>query len=169
MATTNSNRILQLYARLETLPLGRRLFAWIICRNAPYFSTIRPRFLSFGAGRVVVSMRKRRSVENHIRSIHALAMGNLCELAAGTLMEASVPSGLRWLPRGMQIDYLAPARSDIVAEAILEKSSWPGKEDVEVPVSVRDNHGQEVVRARIIMHVSPRPAAADRQSQPAPG
>lgn len=157
MSTTDANRVLRIYRKLEHLPLGKRLFAFMVCRSAPYFSTIKPRFHVFGPGRVVVSMRKRRSVENHIRSIHALAMGNLCELAAGTMMEASVPTNMRWLPRGMNIEYLKPARSEIRAEAVLEKSSWPGKEDVEIPVRVTDAEGQEVVRARILMHISPRP------------
>jgi len=157
MNNTDSNRVLGIYRKLEHLPLGKRLFAFMVCRNAPYFSTIKPRFHVFQPGRVVVSMRKRRSVENHIHSIHALAMGNLCELAAGTMMEASVPTHMRWLPRGMNIEYLKPARSEIHAEATLEKTSWPGKEDVEVPVTVTDTEGQEVVRARILMHVSPRP------------
>jgi hypothetical protein len=31
-------------------------------------------------------MRKRRGVLNHIRTVHALAVGNLCELAAGMVM-----------------------------------------------------------------------------------
>ncbi|MDH3400302.1 MAG: DUF4442 domain-containing protein [Chromatiales bacterium] len=157
MSKSSSNRVLGIYRKLEKLPLGKRLFAFIICRNAPYFSTIHPRFLTFEAGHVVVSMKKRRSVENHIRSIHALAMGNLCELAAGTLMEATVPVDMRWLPRGMHIEYLKPARTAIQAEAVLEKTQWPGKEDVDVPVSVTDANGEEVVRARIIMHVSPKP------------
>jgi acyl-coenzyme A thioesterase PaaI-like protein len=157
MNKPDANRITRIYRRLESLPLGKRLFAWLICWNAPYFFSIKPRFYRFGPGKVVVGMRKRRAVENHIRSIHALAMGNLCELAAGTLMEATVPGHLRWLPRSMQIEYLKPARSDIRAEARLTKTEWPGKEDVEVPVTVRDAEGLEVVRATILMHISPRP------------
>lgn len=159
MTSSKPNRVLSLYRRLEKLPLGKRLFAFVICRNAPYFATIRPRYHRYEPGHVEVSMRKRRKVENHIRSIHALAMGNLCELAAGTLMEATVPAHMRWLPRGMTIEYLKPARSDIRAVATLDKSAWPGKEDVEVPVSVTDADGTEVVRARITMHVSHRPDA----------
>jgi acyl-coenzyme A thioesterase PaaI-like protein len=151
------NRVLALYRKLENLPLGTRLFAFLVCLRAPYFGSIHPRFHIFRPGHVLVSMRKRRQVENHIRSVHALAMGNLCELAAGTMMEATVPSHLRWIPRGMNIEYLKPARSDVSAEARLEKTRWPGKEDVQVPVVVKDVQGEVVVRAVITMHVSPRP------------
>ena len=76
------------------------MFARTVCRRAPYFGTIRPRFLELAPTVCRVSMRKRRKVENHIRSVHALAMGNLCELAAGMVTEVTLPANLRWLPRG---------------------------------------------------------------------
>jgi len=102
-------------------------------------------------------MRKRRKVENHIRSVHALAMGNLCELAAGMVTEVTLPANLRWLPRGMTIEYLRRAESDVTATARLTKSEWTGgPENIAVPVSVVDASGTEVVRAVITMYVSPR-------------
>ena len=101
-------------------------------------------------------MRKRRRVENHIGTIHALAMGNLCELAAGVLMEAATPRDMRWIPKGMQIQYLAKAPTDISATAQIEPANWSAARDVIVPVSVTDAAGTEVVRADITMYVSPR-------------
>jgi hypothetical protein len=102
-------------------------------------------------------MRKRRSVENHIRTVHALAMGNLCELAAGMVTEVTIPSTMRWLPRGMTIEYLRRAESDVTATARLTKTVWPGhSENIAVPVSVIDVTGTEVVRAVITMYVSPK-------------
>ena len=101
MQTPDTNRVLALYRRLADVPLGRRIFSFLVCHRAPYFATIRPRFERLEPGLAVVCMRKRRAVENHIRSVHALAMGNLCELAAGTLMEVSVPPDMRWIPRGI--------------------------------------------------------------------
>jgi hypothetical protein len=102
-------------------------------------------------------MRKRRSVENHIRTVHALAMGNLCELAAGMVTEVTIPSTMRWLPRGMTIEYLRRAESDVTATARLNKTEWPGhSENIAVPVTVVDATGTEVVRAVITMYVSPK-------------
>jgi len=102
-------------------------------------------------------MRKRRGVENHIRTVHALAMGNLCELAAGMVTEVTIPTTMRWLPRGMTIEYLRKAESDVTATARLDKNEWSGSaENVGVPVSVVDATGTEVVRAVITMYVSAR-------------
>jgi len=99
------------------MPLGRWVFTWLICLRAPYFGSISPMFRHLEPGRAVVSMRKRRKVANHIGTVHALAMGNLCELAAGLVMEASLPKAMRWIPRGMEIAYLARAETDVTATA----------------------------------------------------
>jgi len=102
-------------------------------------------------------MRKRRSVENHIGTVHALAMGNLCELAAGMVTEVTIPTTLRWIPRGMTIEYLRKAETGVIATSRLTKIEWAGSpESVGVPVSVVDESGTEVVRAVITMYVTPK-------------
>jgi acyl-coenzyme A thioesterase PaaI-like protein len=151
-----ASRALKLYERLATKPLGKWLFAEIICLNAPYFATIEPRFHELRPGFCEVSMRKRRGVLNHIRTVHALAMGNLCELAAGMLMEATLPPELRWIPRGMTIEYLSKARTDVCAVARLDKTDWAAGQNVGVPVTATDTDGKEVVRAVITMYISQR-------------
>lgn len=148
--------VLKMWRRLSSNAAGRWLFARTICRRAPYFGTISPRIHELAPGFCRVSMRKRRRVENHIGTVHALAMGNLCELAAGVLMEATTPHDMRWIPKGMQIDYLAKAPTDISAEARIEAVRWTEAQDVIVPVSVTDTDGNEVVRADITMYVSPK-------------
>ena len=135
--------------------LGRWLFARMVCRRAPYFATIRPRFVELRAGLCKVGMRRRRSIENHLGAIHALALGNLCELAADMVTEVTTPPGTRWVPRGMTIEYLRKAESEVCATARLDKSEWAASSNVAVPVSVADKNGNEVVRAVITMHVSP--------------
>lgn len=152
-------RALKLYRRLAALPFGRWLFARLICFKAPYFSTIKPRFRELRPGLCQVSMRKRRAVQNHVGSVHAIANANLCELAGGMLMEASIPTTMRWIPRGMTIEYLKRTSTDVTATARLDKSAW-STENVGVPVSVNDTQGNEVVRAVITMYVSERAKSA---------
>jgi acyl-coenzyme A thioesterase PaaI-like protein len=146
-----------MWRRLASNRIGRWLFARLVCRRAPSFGSISPRFHKLAPGICHVSMKKRRRVENHIGTVHALAMGNLCELAAGVLMEATTPNGMRWIPKGMQIHYLAKAPTDVSATARIEPVCWSEAQDVIVPVSVTDTGGNEVVRADITMYVSPKP------------
>src|SRR4051812_33338880 len=154
--TTSVGPTLRAWIRAQRSSFGRWLFARAVSRRAPYFATIKPKFLDLQPTQCRVSMRKRRAVENHIGTVHALAMGNLCELAAGMCTEVTIPVGMRWIPRGMTIEYLAKAETDVVATARLDKTEWTGAENVGVPVTVTDMNGKEVVRAVISMYVSPR-------------
>lgn len=154
--TTTAGPTLRAWARARSSAFGRWWFARAVSKRAPYFGTIKPKFLDLEPKLCRVSMRKRRAVENHIRTVHALAMGNLCELAAGMCTEVTIPVGMRWIPRGMTIEYLAKAETDVIATARLDKTEWAGPENVGVPVTVTDTHGKEVVRAVISMYVSPK-------------
>lgn len=151
---STDNLTLRTWERLSALPFGRWLFSRIVCLRAPYFGSISPLIEELGRERVTARVRKRRRVQNHIGTVHALAMGNLCELCAGVLMEAAVPADRRWIPRGMTIEYLAKAATDVSATAHITKSEWADGENVAVPVSVTDTNGAEVVRAVITMYIT---------------
>jgi acyl-coenzyme A thioesterase PaaI-like protein len=156
--STSMGPTLQAWHKHSASTLGRWLFARMVCRRAPYFGTIRPRFLELRPTFCKVAMRRRRAIENHLGAIHALALGNLCELAAGMVTEVTTPPTTRWIPRGMTIEYLRKAESDVSATARLDKSEWSATGNVAVPVSVTDRNGNEVVRAVITMHISPSKA-----------
>ena len=150
--TTTAGPTLRAWARARKSAFGRWLFARTVSRRAPYFGTIKPAFLDLEPRLCRVSMKKRRAVENHIGTVHALAMGNLCELAAGMCTEVTIPVGMRWIPRGMTIEYLAKAETDVMATARLDKTEWTGPENVGVPVTVTDA-ARQGSRARGHQHV----------------
>jgi acyl-coenzyme A thioesterase PaaI-like protein len=159
LSMTHTNAVgptLRIWQKWSGSGFGRWLFARTVARRAPYFGTIRPRFLELRPALCKVSMPKKKRVLNHIGTVHALAMGNLCELAAGMVTEVSVPPTLRWIPRGMTIEYLRKAETAVTATARLDKSEWADTQNVGVPVSVVDANGTEVVRAVISMYVSVR-------------
>jgi len=149
-------KALSSWRSLSGTPFGRWLFSRIVCLKAPYFASIRPVFEVLEPGRAVARIRKRRAVTNHIGTVHAIAMANLCELVAGTVTEVSVPGSMRWIPRGMKIDYLAKAETDLSGEATLPPVPEGEARDITVPVTVRDRDGTPVVRAEITMYLSPR-------------
>jgi acyl-coenzyme A thioesterase PaaI-like protein len=144
------------WSRLSGTAFGRWLFSRLVCFKAPYFASIRPVFEVLEPGRAVARIRKRRAVTNHIGTVHAIAMANLCELVAGTVTEVSLPRSMRWIPRGMKIDYLAKAETDLTGEATLPPVVEGKAQDIAVPVTVTDCTGQAVVRAEITMYLSPR-------------
>jgi len=139
------------------LPLGRQLFSRALCMKAPYFSSIRPLVAALEPGRCEVHMRKRRAVTNHIGTVHAIAMCNMAELAGGLVTDVSVPATHRWIPKGMTVEYLKKAETDLVAIGrplaaadLAQGSEYP------VQVDVTDTAGDVVFRALITMWVSPK-------------
>jgi uncharacterized protein (TIGR00369 family) len=150
------NPALALWNRCGRLPFGKSIFSRLICFKAPYFGSIRPRFEEFRPGYARVSMPKRRAVTNHIGTVHAIAMCNLAELAAGTMTEITIPPTMRWLPKGMSVEYVKKAESGVEAVASVgEIPDGPARE-VPVTVDIRDAAGETVCRATIAMWVSPR-------------
>jgi hypothetical protein len=84
-------------------------------------------------------------------------MCNMAELAAGLMSEATVPATHRWIPKGMTVDYLKKAGSDLVAVAELaDPPAFGAAAELPVPVAIRDRAGEVVCRAEIRMWVAPR-------------
>lgn len=152
----SDSQALGTWNKLSGSAFGRWLFSRVVCIKAPYFGSIRPVFDVLEPGRAIARMRKRRAVTNHIGTVHAIAMANLCELVAGTMTEVSLPTSMRWIPRGMQIDYLDKAQTDLSATATFPEINEGEAQDIVVPVAVTDGDGKVVVRADITMYVSPR-------------
>lgn len=151
------NRVLSLWQKLATKPLGKALFSRVICWKAPYFGTIKPRFGELRPGYALVSMPKRRAVHNHIGTVHAIALCNLAEIGAGTMMEASLSPQMRWLPRGMSVQYLKKAQTAITAVCTTDDFADGPARDVVVKCDLHDTAGLLVCHADITMYVSPRP------------
>ncbi len=147
----------QLFARVRRYPLGKHLFSRAVCRRAPYFASISPLFRELRSGYAEVAVRNRRRVHNHLGTVNAIAMCAMCELAAGTMLESSLPRSLRWIPRGMSVRYLKKADTDLVARAELAQPvAEDFRGDVIVPVRVFNTRGEAVMEADIGMYLSPR-------------
>ncbi|RNF85984.1 hotdog fold domain-containing protein [Montanilutibacter psychrotolerans] len=153
-----STSVLSLYRRLTRWPCGRWLFARAVCFKAPYFATIAPRFLSLEPGRCEVAIRDRRRVHNHIGTVHAIALCNLAELAAGVMTDATIPASMRWIPKGMSVEYLKKATGPLCGVATPDIAVVEAATGYDLPVTVvvNDRSGEAVFRARIAMWVSPR-------------
>lgn len=146
--------IVKIYNRLSGLPGGKKLFSLLVCWNAPYFGSISPVFTDLQSGLSVAGIKKRRKVHNHIKTVHAIACCNLCELVAGTAMVASLPKNLRWIPKGMDVQYLRKAKTDLSARCEPGEIDPGFSGDLPLNVDVVDTEGEVVVSAVITMYIS---------------
>jgi len=147
------------YGTLERLPQGHRVFAIALTLKAPYFRTIKPRFVSLEPGRGEVTMPDRWAVHNHLGTVHAIACCNLAELVAGTTLDVSLPDSHRWIPKGMTVAYLKKARGELTGVATVEDLSTitdTEAREVVVAVDITDSAEVAVVHADITMWVSPK-------------
>lgn len=149
----SENQVMQLWERLNAVPGGKWLFSQIVARKAPYFKTVSPDVVEVRENYARLLLRKRKSVENHIGTVHVIAICNMLEMAMGVCAESSIPSHLRWIPKGMQVDYTAKAGSDITGTAEINPDDWkPG--DLDVKITATDEKGVVVVRGTIRLWIS---------------
>jgi acyl-coenzyme A thioesterase PaaI-like protein len=150
------NYVLRTYKKLHHKPFGDWLFSRIIAAKAPYFKTVKARITHLAPNHVECIIPKRKSVENHIGTVHVIAICNGLELVMGVMAEASIPPHLRWIPKGMAVDYTAKAGSNIRCVAKVEPNAWqPG--DLTVNITAYDNQNQLVVRGEINLWITAKP------------
>mgnify|MGYP006360830689 CR=1 FL=1 len=153
-----SASILALYRRMRRWPAGGWLFSRAVCFKAPYFGSISPRIETLEPGRCEATIRHRRRVTNHIGIVHAIALCNLAELVGGLMTDVSIPASMRWIPKGMAVEYLKKATGTIRAVAVPAAEIVESTNGYALPVDVvaTDPSGEAVFRATIAMWVSPR-------------
>lgn len=154
--------LLNLYQKVTRWPCGQWLFSRAVCFKAPYFGSISPTITLLENGRCQARIRDRRAVHNHIGSVHAIALCNLAELCAGVMTDASLPDGMRWIPKGMTVSYLKRAKGSMHATATPAIPLVGAAESYELPVNVDvlDESGDRVFHAEIRMWLSPKPGKA---------
>ena len=154
-----SASVLQLYDKISRKPFGHWLFSRMVCMKAPYFGSIRPRMTVLEPNRAEATIAHRRSVTNHLGTVHAIALCNLAEFTGGLMTDASIPTSMRWIPKGMSVEYLKKAVGTQRGVATPEFPPHVSSEGYELPVNVvvTDPQGDAVFKARISMWVSPKP------------
>ena len=148
------------YNQLAKYPFGRWLFSKGVCWRAPYFASIKPYVVDYRAGYIEVRIPDRRSVHNHIRSVHAIALCNLAEVCGALTMDSQTPPHLSWIPAGMTVKYLKRAQGTITGKCSLNAADVKeGK--VVTHIDAFDPQGTLVFIADITFHISPARATAD--------
>ena len=133
------------------------MFSRVFSRMAPYFATIGANFTELRPNYCELTIAKRRKVQNHIGTVHVIAICNGLEMAMGALAEATVPAHLRWIPKGMEVRYPAKADTDLRIVAETRPEDW---QEGELPVSVKAYRADNtvVVEGNIYLHISQRPS-----------
>ena len=150
-------RVLDLYDRATRIPvLGRGAFSLAFALKAPYFLTIAPTLVELRPNFAQVRVRKWWGVQNHIGTVHVIAVANGLEMAMGALAESTIPTHLRWIPKGMELEYLAMSTSTLLATAETDPEDWDHPGEIAVRVQATRDDATVVVRGVIRLHLSAR-------------
>ncbi|MDF3030434.1 MAG: hypothetical protein K0R03_992 [Moraxellaceae bacterium] len=158
-----SNNLSRIVAKFTFLPPALRstVITGIFGRVVPYVGTSGLRYEELSEDRVVVSIRNRRSVQNHIKGVHAAAMALLAETATGFVVGMNLPDDKLLLIKSLKVEYQKRTEGDMRAVATLspeqiELVRTTPKGEVTVPVMVTDASGTEPIRCEMIWAWIPR-------------
>ncbi|MFZ5559966.1 MAG: DUF4442 domain-containing protein [Pseudomonadota bacterium] len=152
-----SNNLSRIVAKFSFLPPALRstVLTGIFGRVVPFVGTSGLRYEELSPERVVVSIRNRKPVQNHIKGVHAAAMALLAETASGFVVGMNLPDDKLLLIRSLKVEYLKRSEGDMRAVATLSSEQIASiraapRGDVAVPVMVTDASGTEPVRCEMI-------------------
>lgn len=128
----------------------------------PYSGTVGATVERFEPGHVIVSLRDRRGVRNHLRSIHAIALANLGELCTGLAVLGAAGADVRGILTAIEVRYLKKARGRLIAEALADLPDVRGDVDHDVEARIRDQAGDVVATVRAHWRLSPVPRPGAR-------
>lgn len=154
------NPIRDLWDKFSSVPKGPAIFNKIIGWMVPYTGSVSPNVLEVRAGFARVSITEHRAIRNHLKSIHAIALINLAELAGNIALLYGMPDDARFIVAGLEAEYVKKARGTITATAAAPIVETNEKRNYTVPVELTDESGEVVTRVTLNTLVGPKKASS---------
>lgn len=154
---SSADRLARLWQHLSPLPGGRWLFSRAFGRAVPYSGSIGAVIEALEPGYCRARLRERRAVQQHLGSVHAVALVNLGELTSGLAMTMALSDGVRGIVISLEAEYQKKARGVLIAESRVTVPPF-GSEPVDhrVETTIRDQTGDAVCVVRTVWRLALR-------------
>lgn len=146
------NRMMKIVNATSKLPQSLRVFTLskAFGKVVPMVGTAGIRYELVSPEKVVISIKNKRPMQNHINGVHAAAMALLAETATGFVVGLNVPDSRMILIKSLHVDYKRIAKGDLVATATLSDEQRQFIADNEkgeliVPITVIDESGNSPI------------------------
>lgn len=152
---SRQEQLANLWTRCIGLPAGRwifsRLFGWFV----PYSGSIGATVQELEPGHCRVTIKDRRALRNHLRSVHAVALVNAGEMTSGLAMTLALPPDIRGIVTSIAADYLKKARGRLVATArVTVPPVGSAPVDHRVETTITDPSGEVVCRVTTVWRLA---------------
>ena len=162
-SSPKENRMSQMFAKVAGFPPVVRglLLSKGFGRLVPFFGTAKIRIEEIAPNRVVMTIRNRRPVQNHIGTVHAAAMTLLAESATGILMGLNVPDDKYLVVKSFHVDFVKKASGNMKAVATLSAEQMAAARtsnegEIMVPVEVTDAAGNAPILCQMLWAWKPK-------------
>lgn len=152
-----SNNVTRAMRPFQALPtsLRQRAISLVFGKVVPFVGTSGLLYEEISETRVIVSIKNRRKVQNHIKSVHAAAMALLAETASGFVVGVNLPDDKMPLIKTLKVDYVRRSSGDLRAVATLTQADInrirnEPKGEVLVSVVVTDATGEQPVNCEML-------------------
>jgi uncharacterized protein (TIGR00369 family) len=157
LVNSKRNMIRELWDKLAIVPGGARMYSELVGKAAPYTGTIGAKVKTLRKGYAEVTLKETRAVQNHLKSVHAVALANLAEMTGNLALAYSMPDDARFIVSSLHVDYHKKARGELLATCYSPTPTSSERRAYDVPVTIFDASGAIVCTATLSTLVGPKP------------
>lgn len=160
---SKKNKLNKIVSNINSLPpfLRSKALSTFFGKMVKFTGTAGIKVEELTESKAVISLKNKKSVQNHIGSVHAVASVLIAESATGYLVGMNVPDTAVPVIKTIKADYVKRAKGDMKAVATLTKKQISDMHKLEkgettVKVKVTDGEDKEPIFMEMVWAWTPK-------------